>query len=312
MELDIWIAVLNQRGEKQTMTNWAARNREKLSLTLAACMGLVCPSVVAQVSTGSDAAQVSDKNQADVKAFAFEVVSIRMSEPGEIPSGEGQITQDEYRAVGWPLGFTVNYAYLPRIYMRRNVLGAPDWLWNDKYDFVAKVSPEDLKEWQKQSRHWGPMMRNEMLQAMLQAALAERCKLAAHLVPTKIPGYALVVSAHGPNWKNLKQSKPDEKIPIEGQKVSSEGGMLVPIMPGQEPVIKYFQTSMASLAAQLPEWVGGRPVEDRTGMTGKYDFALTRWSTSGGDPSDWDFGALGLKLQPIMVPAEAIERPSAN
>jgi uncharacterized protein (TIGR03435 family) len=298
------------------MTNRATRNRGKLSLLAAVWMGLLCPSIVAQASARSDTAQAPDKNGAGVKTLAFEVVSIRPSKPGEIKSGKGEITPDEYRAVGWPLAFTIEYAYVPQMFWSREVLGAPDWIWKDNYDVVAKVSPADLDEWQKQGQHWGPMVQNVMLQSMLQAALAERCKLVAHLVPTKIPGYALVLSVHGPNWKNLKESKADEKVPIEAQKVTSEGGMMVPIMPGKEPVLVFFQTSMASLAARLTGITGAHPVVDRTGLTGKYDFPLTRWSTNG-DPSDWDLGVLGLKLQPIMVPAQAlvidhIERPSAN
>lgn len=72
---------------------------------------------------------------------------------------------------------------------------------------------------------------------------------------------------------------------------------------------------MASLAAIMSIWWSAT-VEDRTGLTGQYDFALTQLNHTG-DPSDWDLGVVGLKLRPIKVPAENIvidhiEYPSPN
>jgi uncharacterized protein (TIGR03435 family) len=86
-------------------------------------------------------------------------------------------------------------------------------------------------------------------------------------------------------------------------------------MPGAEPALTYYKTSMASLAANL-SMLQGIQVEDRTGIAGKYDFSLMRWQSDDGSYS-WDFEALGLKLQPIKVPSDTlvidhIERPSPN
>ncbi len=47
----------------------------------------------------------------------------------------------------------------------------PDWLKGERYDVVAKVDQADLADWQK------PMLKQTMLRAMLQAMLAERCKV---------------------------------------------------------------------------------------------------------------------------------------
>lgn len=96
--------------------------------------------------------------------------------------------------MGWPLWITIGKAYLPPIFINRDrILNLPGCASNDNYDFVGRVAPDDMKEWQKQSDHWGPQVQNKMQQAMLQTALAERCKLVAHLVPGETPGYALVI-----------------------------------------------------------------------------------------------------------------------
>jgi len=86
---------------------------------------------------------------------------------------------------------------------------------------------------------------------------------------------------------------------------------------------------MAELANHLNGVSPGHPVQDRTGLTGKYDFVLKRIDMSEEQdgrvsldaipaPNDiWDMGALGLKVEPIKIPAETIvidhiERPSEN
>jgi hypothetical protein len=44
---------------------------------------------------------------------------------------------------------------------------------------------------------------------------------------------------------------------------------------------------------------GPAPIEDRTGLRGKYKFDLTRLGTDGVQSSDWDLAPLGLKLSGV-------------
>ena len=89
---------------------------------------------------------------------------------------------------------------------------------------------------------------------------------------------------------------------------------------------------METLAAYLSRQNLGRPVLDRTGLTGHYDFKLQFTPfpmgaapedvvTSSGSTSPYIFAALeeqlGLKLEPARGPVETIvidhiERPSEN
>jgi uncharacterized protein (TIGR03435 family) len=153
-----------------------------------------------------------------------------------------------------------------------------------------------------------------MLQAMLQSALIDRCKLEFHLVPGKADGLALAVAMREPNVKILVASKPGDVIPKNAQQIALDGRM-VPIMSDDEPVTHFFNTSMGSLALTMSTW--GAPVEDQTGLTGKYNFSIERLSTQGDPSVDWNVAPLGLKLKPVKIPIQVvvidhIERPSDN
>ena len=251
------------------------------------------------------------------KPPVFDVVSIRPSTAGERdwrllidPNG------DEYRAIGLPLGVTILFAYFPYAFRRierDRMSGAPSWIWDDRFDIVAKIAPENIEEWHKSLSH-GFGQPNPMLEAMLQAALADRCKLAVHRVPATVPGFALVVANRATNARRFSPTAPDEIIPKNAQPIA-ENGRLVPILSPDNPALHFYATSTAALAAHLS--MSGTPIQDRTGLIGKYDFALTRLNTTGDPSFDWDLPALGLKLQPIKVPAENIaidhiEHPSPN
>jgi uncharacterized protein (TIGR03435 family) len=81
-----------------------------------------------------------------------------------------------------------------------------------------------------------------MAQTMLQNALADRCKIAVHRVARLIDGYALVVANHGPNRKNLVESKPDDAIPDRAEKIDLDARI---IDSPDDPAVHFYQTSMA-------------------------------------------------------------------
>lgn len=282
---------------------------------VAATVFLTVPVAIAQSHSATGTSGIAARNSGAERNLAFDVVSIRPASAAEqehwmvgvLPGG------DEYRAIGMPLSTTLMLAYLPwHLSSKNRVVGAPGWLWNDRFDFVGKVGEADLQAWQKLSSR-GFMAPNLMLQTMLQNALAERCKLVVHLVPAQTDGFALVVAARGPNRKNLVESRADDAIPSNAQRMAYDGRM-VPIISRDEPTLHFYRTSMKSLAEVMSGWVG--PVEDKTNLDGKYNFALTRLSTEG-VPADWDLGPLGLKLIATKIPTETIvidhiEMPSAN
>jgi uncharacterized protein (TIGR03435 family) len=266
------------------------------------------PSGVA-VPTGATAA-VAPAKASTAAANAFDVVTIRPSKPGD--KGILGVGPDQYQALGVPLGVTILTAYYPvAIGSKDRILGAPDWVWTDPYNIVAKVAPADVARWQKQPP-WDLMAPDVMLQGMLQAMLAQQCKLVVHRIPGEISGYALVVGKRGPQ---LKMANPGETVPANAQVIPGDGRM-VPITSRDNPVITFFQTSMASLAAHISR-AYGTLVVDRTGLSGKFDFTLTRLNLVPNPSTALDVSELGLELQPIKIPTENlvvdhIERPAEN
>jgi len=210
--------------------------------------------------------------------------------------------------------------------------GAPGWVRSDRFvieakldsglaDQLSKLSPEEL---------------DAARQHMLQALLAERFKLKVHSESKELPVYELVVAKNGPK---LHAAKLGDTYPdgIKGGNGKGLGGDLI-VGFGTGKVIAQ-GVDMASLAHGL-EWWLKRPVVDKTGLTGRYDFTVhyardvTQAHPGAGDSADGGapIGAqelgepslftalqeqLGLKLEakkdPLaVVVIDHVERPSGN
>ena len=253
----------------------------------------------------------------DVKAknYAFDVVSIRQTQAAGQPRFGP--TADGYQAIDLPLLFSVLMANLPAsgeaYYTMDRVKGAPDWLTTNRYNIEAKISEADLPAWQN------PDQQKVMIPAMLQAFLLDRCKLSTHRETRESAIFEMEAGKNGPK---LQESAPDAPHPA-GINLPA-GGTL--IAGGNGQTLTFYGASMASLAQVLSNF-SGRPVKDKTGLTGKYDFVLERVEAQpspDGAPAPRDPGppayavdALGLHLErsKSMVDTlviDHIERPSEN
>lgn len=134
----------------------------------------------------------------------------------------------------------------------------PSWLEADCFDISAKM-PDGATRTQ--------------VPAMLQALLRERFRLAAHKEDRPRSGWALVVDKGGPKFK-----EDDPNVNFMGR----EKGMMV-VSSARTPygALKGVM-SMATLAADLST-KGYGPVQDLTGLKGRYDIDL-RWTNPGADP----------------------------
>src|ERR1035437_5459827 len=183
------------------------------------------------------------------KPMAFDVVSIRqnLAAPTQQRNGPPQFgpTADGYRMVGGPLLLPIITAYIPQTgaaaFMPDQIKGLPDWVMRDAYDIDAKVSDEDMAEWQK------PASQKTMLPAMMQSLLEDRFKLSVHREIKDAPVYLLTVGKGGPKFK---QSDPTVEHPY-GMKLPW-GGILV--QSGSTATL--YGTSMASLATILSSFGG--------------------------------------------------------
>ena len=159
----------------------------------------------------------------------------------------------------------------------------------------------------------------KQIQQRIQALLADRFHLVIHRDAKEAPVYALVVAKNG---HKLKESALDEGL-SGGRGAVTAGGVSMTLLAG-------------FLGGRL-----GRPVLERTGLTGKYDFKL-EWtpesnelSGKGGPEGPGEKGEpggadplgpslstalqeqLGLKLESQKAPVDTIvidrvEKPSAN
>jgi len=255
------------------------------------------------------------------KQWKFAVVSIRKNDSSG-PQHIGVATADGYQMKNMFLGYLFFIAYVPQAsdasFFVDQFIGMPAWLGGDgdRYDLDAKVDEADLADWQN------PAKQPTMLRSMLQVMLEERLKLVVHRSTREAPVYLLLVGKNGPKFK---EANPNELHP--GTRPMPGGGTLSREQEDDQMTVHYFGISIA----QLTRWVlgAGRPVEDNTGLHGRYDVTIQRpvlrpGGQQGGtsapdlDPSPASIAEqLGLKLEPSKGQVETlvidhVERPSPN
>jgi len=217
----------------------------------------------------------------------FEVTSVKPHSSSEgsphvsIARDPGRLTYTNITVRG-----LIQEAYGLKVYP---ISRGPDALSTDRYDVIAKVSPDASKE-------------QRML--MLQALLAERFKLIVHRETKELPIYALVAGKSEPKFREVQ----DDGSAAE---ISSAGGHQ----------IKAHHVSMKLLAATLQGYIGDTVV-DATGLPGLYDLNLdfnVDESTSSEGPTVFEAvqRQLGLKLeagkgQVEVVVIDHVEKPSVN
>jgi len=224
----------------------------------------------------------------------FEVAAVKPSHP-DSPAG-ASLDAARFTCSGMALRGLIFSAY--RIPAWR-LSGGPDWLDSDPWDIAATLPPNM------------PTGRDELTgqaDLMLQALLADRFHLKIHREMRDQPVYELVVAKNGPKLK-----------PSAANKFSVKTG---------RGHLEFHHASMAVLTGYLYvrpgyfQQAADRPVIDRTGLQGFYDFTLD-WAPES-DPNltvPSLFTALeeqtGLRLEPRKSPFEFliidhVEKPAEN
>ncbi|HZP06022.1 MAG TPA: M56 family metallopeptidase [Terracidiphilus sp.] len=160
------------------------------------------------------------------------------------------------------------------------IVSAPKWVQSNRYDFEAKVAPEDAPKVDK--------LKMEQRRAMLLPLLEERLNLKYHHETRELPMYVLVVAKGGPK---LTESKPGEPMPfsdghiaVAGPPSGGPGSMDGPSRMGNKGIVGEgmmmrpgaIQSHGGNIDFLTHALSGilGRTVADKTGLTGKYDFSL--------------------------------------
>ena len=251
--------------------------------------------------------------QAKAEALTFEVASVKPADPPargiriQFTPGGGLDAQNAHVKQLIMIAFDVQSF---------QVSGGPGWLDSQGFDILAKAPPTAGAY-----AGTGPITpeQRKQIQQRIQSLLADRFQLVIHRDAKEAPVYALVVAKNG---HKLKESVLDEGL-SGGRGTVTAGGVTMTLLAG-------------FLGGRL-----GRPVLERTGLTGKYDFKLewtpesSELSGKGGPEGPGEKGEpggadplgpslstalqeqLGLKLESQKAPVETIvidrvEKPSAN
>ncbi len=214
----------------------------------------------------------------------FDVASIRKSRP-DLHYDALFCENGRYTRGGDTLKALVQFAWRLRDFQ---VIGGPGWIDSDQFFIEAKGDPAATPE---------------QCLAMMQSLLEDRFRLAAHKEMRQLPIYSLVVAPGGPKFH-------------ESDAATRPG------FQGADGHLRAQKVSMAILVQLLSRSIG--PVEDRTGLTSRYDFTLD-WTPENTPVIDATgpsiFSAvqeqLGLKLENKTGPVEVLvidhaELPTEN
>jgi uncharacterized protein (TIGR03435 family) len=278
-------------------------------------LGLVVGAAFASVSASAQVSRQDGWGGGDGRQYEFEVFSLKPHKPGT-DLVDRQFTPDSYRATV-TLEYLIKLAYTSRPelpFSSLEVVHTPDWVSNDWYDIAVKVAPRDMATWQQASGLYD----SEFLHFALRSALKECCKLALHMTPVEIPYWDIVVGKHGA--KNLQEAIPGTVKPVPGKTSVAGKGFYIQDNGKRQ----FVGVSMADLATVLMRLTKDYPVQDKTGLPGRYDFTLPWY-----DPQQYPANeisnsldrmpiksvGLGLEMGKgpgILIDVDHIERPDSD
>ncbi len=288
-----------------------------LAMFATALMALGVPTTFAQTGAAPAVDTVY------VPTMTFDVVSVRENKQANPRVGftmSGQFTPHttNLRLVNWSIDSILSMAYGIDNYQ---IVGSPHWPFPTVFVIQAKSgSAADTKmvtlpagQQRAEQEH------------MLQVLLTDRFVLRAHWETKQGDNYHLVVAKGGPKLGAAGS------MPLSTNELKIFGDHPVPQIRQKNDKQGYdfiaHDCPINNLVSMLtPQF--GRPVIDKTGLTGKYDFVVKyrgRWDRDR-DSDDMDpmlpldqaiQGQLGLKLESAKGPVEMlvidhIEQPSEN
>jgi uncharacterized protein (TIGR03435 family) len=224
----------------------------------------------------------------------FEVATIKASRPDE-HGPRYDFRSRRFSVIHASLSDLLKFSYGLQ---QSQIAKAQDWVNSESYDISAKPDGEgepSIKQWE----------------SMVKKLMADRFQLKFHFEKREQAVYVLTVARTGPK---LTRSESDP---------SASGGM------GFGPPGNFGATNatMADVAEALGQGVLNRPVEDQTGLTGRFNLRLT-WTPDGLATATENPNALpdfftaikeqlGLKLVSTKAPVDVlvidhVERPSPN
>jgi uncharacterized protein (TIGR03435 family) len=260
--------------------------------------------------------------------IAFEVAAVKPAGPvptagRDVPAGNSAgcdggfprlngrqfaVTTTTYALISWAYGYNktwgcsyVNFSDL--------ITGGPAWIRNERFEVQALI-PEGV------SVTLDGFMKGEAppLELMLQQLLADRFKLVVHRATKDVSSYALTVGKGGPK---LTRPAPEEKSTMGTRRQTTTNGQVTTTIVGKNVELR----DLAFLLLMNTR----RPVLDRTGLTGSFNFNLEFAPLNADSFVESSASSLftavqeqlGLRLETMKAPLEGVvidsaERPSEN
>lgn len=306
--------------------------------------GALTSSVDAQAPPGQTPAPKSPA--AVASKLEFDVTSVKLNKTGDPPnSNVGLGIGDLYSPTGGYFSATsihlidyIVFAYkVVHSQVQYLVPQLPGWAANERFDIQARVEGNPTKD---------------EMRLMMQSLLADRFKFTIHHETREVPVFALVLSKPGtlgPQLRRHPESSPCTSEPVPRSPSDSKSGPptvaggfpvlcggisgLPPTVPGRVRVGSRNLTMGFISSSNILMGNLDRPVLDRTGLSGTFDFIL-EWTPERREPAspgvdsqpDLPVGPtfqqalreqLGLKLDaqkgPIdIIVVDRLEHPSEN
>ena len=221
--------------------------------------------VVGLVILGSVAGAVAQSPQ-----LSFEVASVKENTSVSDTGGISRATPGRLRITNTPLRFILLDAFQ---LLDHQLIGAPEWTESARFDIIATYALSATE-------HDG--------RAMLRQLLTDRFGVVTHRERRELPMYALVMTRKdGAPGPQLVRSDVDcERWIAEKRPQAGAGGPSRVAPGGQRPACMMLTSrrfitggtrTIAQLSASL-QALTGRPVVDRTGLTGTFDLDL-QWTS---------------------------------
>jgi uncharacterized protein (TIGR03435 family) len=244
-----------------------------------------------------------------VTLHTFDVISVKVNNSGSRNISMGS-TSDGLHATNIPVQLILKQAFAFAL-NDNEIVGAPAWAQTTRFDIDAKVSGPDVDAFKA--------LTNDQRRPMIVQILTSRFQFAYHIETRMLPEYALVLAKGG---SKLQPSQPgnDANGHPRRSSMNVHDGLVTAQGVPLDPLIHFLSDRV------------GRPIEDKTGLTGTYDFTL-QLGDQGHDSPTPDLNSadastgpsiftaiqeqLGLKLEAEKGPVQVLvidhmEMPAAN
>ena len=216
----------------------------------------------------------------ETKPPLYEVVSIHENRSSST-SSMVQATETGLKATNVSLINLLRNAYDTSQMTQDLITGLPAWALKSRFDLEARVGDADVSQLEALSC--------AQKREMLRQVLVQRFKLAAHREMKEGAVYALAIGSKGPKLAPSRVYKADEEHE-PGHVMMNKGS------------IDAVEGDMSTLAMMLTGEVS-RPVYNKTGLTGKYDFKLLWTPAAMEDQAAAKAESTGVEAPPPLLTA---------